>query len=254
MERTLHRQLKQHFAGENSEIEVTLGRYRIDIVDGDKLVEVQVSGLSAIRDKIKDLVLNHDVEIIKPVIARKQLIQLTRKNGKEKSRRWSPKRGTRIDIFHELIHFTQVFPHPRLKLTVPLITIEEFRTKPKSRQWRRRKHQSHDQSLLEVVDLFSLRTHQDLADFVPQELRNEFDTGQLAEALEIERWVAQRVAYCLRKTETARVVGKRGNALIYQINKSATSKKSATKKQPAKQRVTKKRATKKRRNGKTAAA
>lgn len=224
METTLHRQLKDYFSESHSKTEVTLGRYRIDIVTDDRLIEVQLSGLSAFRDKIRNLLKKHQVEIIKPIIARKQLVQLTRKNGVEKSRRWSPIRGTRLDIFHELIHFTSVFPHPNLKMTIPLLMIEEYRTKPKARQWRRRKHQVHDQKLIEVTDVYSIETKRDLADFVPKSIERPFDTGQLAESLEIDRWVAQRIAYCLRKTETAKVVGKRGNALLYDLRKTRRRK------------------------------
>ena len=55
METTLHRQLKDEFCDPGSEIEVKLGRYRIDVVNGKRLIEIQRSGLSSIRDKIADL-------------------------------------------------------------------------------------------------------------------------------------------------------------------------------------------------------
>ena len=42
----------------------------------------------------------------------------------------------------------------------------------------------------------------------------EWDTGELAKALSIPRWEAQKVAYVLRKTGTAKEVGKRGNAIV----------------------------------------
>jgi len=215
VETTLHRQLKQHFAGPGAELEVKLGRYRIDIVDNGRLVEVQVSGLSAIRDKIRDLCKSHQVEVIKPLIARKQLVQLNRKGGKEISRRWSPKQATRLDIFHELIHFTNVFPHPNLTLRIPLLQIEEFRTKPTHRRWRRKNHKVLDQKLISVEDVFLLKSRANLRSFIPNGIDMPFDTKQLAEAIDCPRWVAQRIAYCLRKTGCIKVVGKRGNAILY---------------------------------------
>ena len=36
-------------------------------------------------------------------------------------------RGTFVDLFDELVHFTRVFPHPRLALEVVLVEIEEWR-------------------------------------------------------------------------------------------------------------------------------
>ncbi len=128
METTLHRQLKERFLRPGSEIEVNVQRYRIDVVTDGRLIEIQHSGLAAIRDKIQDLLQkNYWVEVVKPLIARKRLIKLSGKNGKIVQRRWSPRRGTMLDLFDELLYFTRVFPHPKLRLTCPLVEIEEQR-------------------------------------------------------------------------------------------------------------------------------
>ncbi len=42
-------------------------------------------------------------------------------------KRLSPKRGTILDLFDDLVHFMRVFPHKRLTLEVPLVDIEEWR-------------------------------------------------------------------------------------------------------------------------------
>ena len=52
-------------------VEQRVGRYRIDVVIGKELVEIQLASLSAIRDKIAALVKRHDVRVVKPIIARK---------------------------------------------------------------------------------------------------------------------------------------------------------------------------------------
>ena len=74
METTLHHQLKEKFREPGSEIEVKIGRYRIDVVNGQRLVEIQRSGLAAIRDKINTLVQDFEVDVVKPLIIRKRLI------------------------------------------------------------------------------------------------------------------------------------------------------------------------------------
>jgi hypothetical protein len=37
----------------------------------------------------------------------------------------------------------------------------------------------------------------------------------LADAMTIQRWVAQRITYCLRQTGAAETCGKTGNTLLY---------------------------------------
>jgi len=77
METTLHRQLKDYFRQSDSQLEVRLGRYRIDVVNGNRLVEIQRSGLASIRSKIQKLLEDgHVVDVVKPLIRRKRLIKL----------------------------------------------------------------------------------------------------------------------------------------------------------------------------------
>ena len=46
MATSLHEQLKVRYAGEQGEREVPLGKYRIDVVRDDLLIEIQHGGLS----------------------------------------------------------------------------------------------------------------------------------------------------------------------------------------------------------------
>ena len=240
METTLHRQLKAHYAGPQAEIEVPLGRYRIDIVDGDRLIEVQHSGLASIRDKVQFLLKSHDVEVIKPLLARKQLVSLSEKDGKELKRRWSPKRCTSLDIFHELIYFTRVFPHRRLTLRIPLIEIEELRYPHQRRNKRRGQFKVQDQRLLQVVSENVYRTRHDLRRLLPKDLPKTFGTLEIAQQMNVQRWVAQRIAYCLRKTGTVNEVGKKGNSLQYRFSPAARQRTKAHRTSPvAKKKKTK---------------
>ncbi len=207
------------YAGDDGDVEAKLGRYRIDVVRGDLLIEIQHGGLAAIRDKIRTLVKKHEVLVVKPIVVRKRLIKRKKPGGKVASSRISPKRGTPLDLFHELIHFTNAFPHERLTIETPLVEIEEHRVPGhgKRRRWRKNDFVVEDQSLVEVLDTLRYDKLADLLTLLPARLPKPFDTGQLAQQLKIDRWVAQRIAYCLRKTGATQQVGKRGNALLYEL-------------------------------------
>ncbi len=218
METTLHRQLKERYLTPGSLAEQKLGRYRIDVVQPQRLVEIQVASLTAIRDKITALLKKHDVLVVKPIVVRKHLVKLRRAGGKLESRRLSPKRRTLLDIFDELVHFTRVFPHRRLTLEVPLVEIEERRYPGhgRRRRWRANDHQVEDQRLLEVTSVHEFRTAGDLCRLLPSGLPRPFHTGHLAEGLGVERWIAQRMAYCLRETGAVQSVGKLRGAWLYE--------------------------------------
>jgi hypothetical protein len=219
METSLHRALKQFYAGEGAATEVKLGRYRIDVVRGDELIEIQHGSLAAIRDKIRVLLEEYPVRVVKPIVVRKTLVKLKRKGGKIVDRRSSPKRGVMLDVFDELMYFRRVFPHPRLTLEVVLVDIEEWRYPGHGRKrWRRpNAFVVEDQKLLEVRESREFRTGHDLTSLLPQPLPAPFHSGHVAVGLSVHRSMAQRIVYCLREMGIATQVGKERNTRLYTL-------------------------------------
>lgn len=225
METSLHRQLKSHYAVDDDRQEVACDGYRIDAIRNGRLIEIQHGSLSAIRDKIAALLENHRVTVVKPIVARKQLIKLSKRGGAVIDQRLSPKRGQLLDMFDELVYFTRVFPHKRLTLEVALVEIEELRFPGHGRRRRRRDNdfQVEDQRLVAIQETQQFRTLRDLRRLLPRKLPTEFHTGHLAELMDIGRHVAQRIAYCMRETGAIHPVGKQGNAVLYRRRQRAAA-------------------------------
>ncbi len=217
METSLHRELKRLYAGDDAQLEVRLGRYRIDAIADGELIEVQHGSLGAIRDKIRRLLESHPVRIVKPIVARKTLVHRRRAGGRVVRRRLSPKQGRLLDLFDELVHFTRVFPHPRLTLEVLLVEIEEHRYPGhgRRRRWRANDFVVEDQRLVQIHSQHTLATVADLAALIACPLDEPFDTAALAVGMSISRWSAQRIAYCLRHVGAIEECGKRGNSRKY---------------------------------------
>lgn len=237
METTLHQQLKIEFCDPGAEIEVKLGDYRIDVVCGKRLIEIQRSSLSSISNKIGKLLADgYLVDVVKPLPARVRLVKLDKKNGKEVYRRWSPKRGTIMDLFDELIYFTRVFPHPNLTLIVPMVQIEEVRYPGRGRRRRRRKgdFMIQDRSVVKLEEACFFRNVLDLQKLLPRRLPKVFGTKDLAEHMKIPRHTAQKIAYVLRKTGAVVEADKRGNAIFCRLTTKAESKASLKNKLPKK--------------------
>jgi hypothetical protein len=219
VETSLHRDLKQRYATDDALVEVKLGRFRIDVVRGDELIEVQHGSLAAIRHKLQALLPEHRVLLVKPIVASKCLVKLKRAGGRVISRRMSPRRRSLIDAFDDLIYLTKIFPHPNLEIELLLVDIEEWRYPGhgRRRRWRANDHVVADQKLLAIRSAHRMKDLIDLQSLLPAGLPTVFHTADLACALDVSRHMAQRAAYCLRRCGAAQQVGKVGNAWLYQL-------------------------------------
>ena len=157
------------------------------------------------------------VHLLRGARASKQLIKLDRPQGDLVSQRKSPKRGRLLDIFDELVHFTQVFPHPKLTVEVVLDEVEERRYPGhgRRRRWSTTDFEVEDRILMRVDRNLLLSAAEDLWQLLPIRLPTPFHTGHLAKQLKIQRWLAQRIAYCLRQAGAIREGGKSGNTRLY---------------------------------------
>ena len=82
METSLHRQLKELYCGVDAKQEVSLGDYRIDVVNGEELVEIQHGSLAAILDKVQKLLQNQRARVVKPLVVLKRSVKRRSKTGR----------------------------------------------------------------------------------------------------------------------------------------------------------------------------
>jgi hypothetical protein len=215
METSLHRTLKERYAaGGSGRLEVVVERFRVDAVDAaGRLIEVQSGAMGPLRGKLLRLLAEHRIRIVKPVVLKRRVVRKSRREGPVLSARFSPKHGALLDVFDDLIGMVRVFPHFNLEIEVLGVAIEEIRI-PR-RRWPG--YRVVDRCLSEVHETASLVDAGDLWALMPASCHDQgpFTTHDLSLRLDRPLSFAQRVAYCLRLTGAARVVGKSSNRLIY---------------------------------------
>jgi len=215
-ERSLHASIKELYLTGNAEAEVPMEGYVIDVVQNGILIEVQTRNFSKIKSKLFSLLKNHPVRLVYPIPSEKWIIRQSTDGMKELSRRKSPKRMGFVDIFNELIRFPNFIAHNNFSLEVLLIKEEEIRQQDGKGSWRRRGWSIVDRRLIEVLDTQLYEKPSDFLQFIPDALQRPFRNSDLVEALEIPLRIAQRMTYCLRKMDAIKVVGKKGNAILYE--------------------------------------
>jgi hypothetical protein len=78
--------------------------------------------------------------------------------------------------------------------------------------WRRKEWVTQERRLLRVLDQRLFESPAELATAIPKTLIEPFTTADLATSLSIPRWLAQKMAYCLREMGAIQAVGKNGHA------------------------------------------
>lgn len=215
-EQTLHEQLKEIYARETGTMESTLGDYRVDVVRGDLLIEIQTRSFSSIRDKLRDLAQDKRVRLVHPIAYQKWIIRLD-KNEKQVSRRKSPRRGRIEDIFYELVYMPTLLMNPNFELEIALVDMEEYWIDDGKGSWRRRRWSIHDKQMLELRERHLFKSPQDFERLIPETLPDEFTSRMLSKETGLNTRLAQKMLYCFTKMNIVERNGKKGRAYLYRV-------------------------------------
>ena len=213
-EKPLHASLKERYTRAGDQVEVKVDGFVIDIVQGDLLIEIQTGNFASIKSKLTKLTQARRVRLVYPIAYEKWILKLPQEKDGKSTRRKSPKRGRVEELFWEMVSFPHLLAHPNFSIEVVLTKEEEVRRFSPNLNWRRRGWGIVERRLLEVVDKILFEEPADWLSLLPEGM-DEFTTKDLAEQLSLNKKLAQKMAYCLRKANVIELVGKRGRANLY---------------------------------------
>lgn len=196
--------------------------FHIDLVRGKLLIEIQTTNFSSIKNKLNTLTEKHPVRLVFPIAQEKWIVRLASDGVKHLGRRKSPKKGHLFQLFEELVSIPNLMKNKNFSLEVLLIQEEEIRRDDGQGSRRGKGWSIADRCFLEVVSRHIFRKPHDFLNFIPKDLSDPFTTSDLAEDIEQPRWLAQKMAYCLRHMGAIKVIGKKGNSLLYSFSNTVT--------------------------------
>ena len=214
-ERSLHAALKEYLAQPGDRFEVKLGRYVIDIVRGDLLIEIQTRHLYALRPKLLRLLVDYPIRLVHPLPAERWIVREDA-DGRVLTRRKSPRRAAVHDIFGELVRIPDLAAHPNLTLETLLIREEQHWRDDGQGSWRRGRWSLIDTRLLEVVESAVFTRPADYLALLPP-LPEAFTNADLAAARGWNSRLAGKATYALRVMGLLDLLGKQGNKHIYRF-------------------------------------
>jgi hypothetical protein len=215
-EKSLHAEIIAYLAQPGDVLEAEINRYRIDILRGNQIIEVQTRGLGKLKNKVAEVADRYLVNIIYPIHQVKQIHKID-KAGKTLSYKKSPKKGKLIEVFNELVNAPNLITYPNVSLIVIMIEGEEFWLDDGKGSWHRKKWSIVERKLLSVLSQHTFSQPPDLLGMIPRSIPPQFTNRQLAEIARISPRLAGKITYTLRKAGLIEVIGKHGRANLFEI-------------------------------------
>lgn len=216
-ETSLHSAIKHAYSLPGDILEATVDGYIVDIVRGNLLIEIQTGSFSSVAGKLRDLVQRHAVLLVYPIAREKWIVKVPVAGGPPLSRRRSPKKGTLLDLFDELVSLPDLVQETNFSLEVLLTREEETRCDDGKGSWRRRGVSIVDRQLIDIVGKAKLNDCDDFLRFLPNHLSPPFSNKDLAEAVGVSVRKARKMTYCLRRMGAIRLARKRGRELLFEV-------------------------------------
>ena len=215
-ERSLHAALKEYLRQPGDALEVKLGRYVIDLVRDDLLIEIQTRHLYALRPKLRRLLDDgRRIHLVHPLPAERWIVREDAA-GRRISRRKSPKCAAVHDIFTELVRLPDLAAHPNLTLEVLLIQEEQVWRDDGQGSWRRGRWSLVDRRLVGVRGAAVFGAPADYLVLLPS-LPELFTNADLAQTGGWNSHLAAKATYSLQRMGLLESPGKQGRRNLYRL-------------------------------------
>lgn len=196
-------------------LEAKVGNFIVDIVRGDLLIEIQTVNFSAIKPKLSQLLSTHKIRLVYPIALQKWIVHRSTTTSELFGRRRSPKRGSVLDVFDELIRIPSLFTNGNLSIEVLMIEMEETWRNDGKGSWRRKGASIEDRKLIRVLESIVFEDKVDFLKVLPKDLIAPFSNRSLAEGLGITDNQSRRITYALRKIGAIAHVGNDRRQMLF---------------------------------------
>jgi hypothetical protein len=215
-ERSLHAALKAWYARPGDDIEAEIDGSVVDIRRGKLVIEIQTGNFGSMRHKLERLLQTHRVLLVYPVATHKVITTVDPLDTSiiVKQRR-SPKTGSVIDLFRELVYLCDIVPSPGFSIEVVFTEVEEIRCADGKGSWRRGGVSILDRKLSGVNECRRLTYPSSYNELLPVSLEESFTSADLASALHARRAAASKCIYCCHRMGILEKCGKRGRSILY---------------------------------------
>lgn len=211
----LHSTIKHYCQPDLTMHEVKYKGFVCDAISENGIIEIQTSSFNRLRRKLAVLLEEKDVTIVYPIFSLKYILMLDGETGEVLSRRRSPKKDTIFEVFRELYKIRSFLSNPRLSLKIISFEAEEYRLKCEKTFKNRKGYIRLERVPLDITGETYIRGAQEYRLFVPDDIPNNFDSGEFSKYAKVTRSVASKALLILTELGAIERIGKRGRSYLY---------------------------------------
>lgn len=218
-EKTLHATLKLFFEPNEDYHEIKIGAYYADIARDGQIIEVQTRSFDRLRKKIDCfLEAGYLVKIVYPVPAVKWISWIDREQGEVGKRRKSPRRGTVYDIVPELYKIRQWLSQENLEFHILLLEVTDYRNLDGYGKDKKTRSTRFERIPMTLLGECETGMFERFSSFVPDDLRENFRSGDFAAAAGISKGLAQKTLLILTDVHAVERVDRDKKGYIYKVS------------------------------------
>lgn len=214
-EKTLHAVLKEYYEPRADHQEIRVASYVADIMTDQEIIEIQTQNFNKLRKKLEVFTEVSDVRIVYPIASTKWLLWVDKTTGEISSPRKSPRRGNSYDIFHELYRIKELLKNPRIKLSIAMIEIEEYRYLDGWSRDKKKGSSRCERIPIALTDEILIDSREDYHKLIPPGLKPDFTSRDFKTASKLSLSKAQLALNVLYNLEVVQRTGKKGNLYTY---------------------------------------
>lgn len=219
-EKTTHAILKYTYAPDPFYHEVPIAGSIADICTGEEIVEIQSAGFHALKKKLDKFLPLMPVTIVYPVPHKKWLYWIDPETGEATDKRKSPKTGSPMEIFRQLVYLLPYLTHPNLHFCIVMLDLEEYRLLDGWSRDKKRGSHRYDRIPLAIFREVRIDRPEDYMQFIPYPLPEPFTLKEFQKSAGASPRTAQNALTVLRRLGLVVQRGKAGNAYLYEVSEA----------------------------------
>ena len=220
-EKSLHKVLKFFFEPDDTFHEIPVGDYIADIKRSNRITEIQTAAFNTIVNRLDFFLLDHEVTVIYPVIARKKLVWIDPESGESSPPVLTPKKGRAIHVLPELYRLGDLFFDKSLCVKCVLIEVVEYRMRDGWGNGGKRGAHRLDRVPTALIDIEMICGAGDVGRLLPFASGDEFTAKEFAKSCGFSYKSTRDISMALKflvRAELVTHVSKIGNAFVYRMN------------------------------------